>query len=52
VIGKFIRMYVNKLTIDMGAEGLASIQRMFELAHDKGILKENISFDKRIGEFC
>ena len=52
VIGKFIGMYVNKLTIDMGAEGLASIQRMFELAHDKGILKENILFDKRIGEFC
>ena len=29
VIGKFIGMYVNRLTIDMGTEGVASIQRMF-----------------------
>jgi 1,4-dihydroxy-6-naphthoate synthase len=43
VIGKFIEMYVNRLTIDMGSEGVASIQRMFELAYNKGILKENIS---------
>ena len=43
VIGKFIGMYVNRLTIDMGAEGVASIQRMFELAYEKGILKQNIS---------
>ncbi len=43
VIGKFIGMYVNRLTIDMGTEGVASIQRMFELASNKGILKENIS---------
>jgi 1,4-dihydroxy-6-naphthoate synthase len=43
VIGKFIGMYVNRLTIDMGTEGVASIQRMFELAANKGILKENIS---------
>jgi 1,4-dihydroxy-6-naphthoate synthase len=43
VIGKFIRMYVNKLTVDMGTEGLTSIKKMFKLASDKGILKENIS---------
>jgi 1,4-dihydroxy-6-naphthoate synthase len=43
VIHKFIGMYVNRLTIDMGTEGIASIQRMFELALNKGILKENIS---------
>lgn len=43
VIRKFIGMYVNRLTIDMGTEGIASIQRMFELALNKGILKENIS---------
>jgi 1,4-dihydroxy-6-naphthoate synthase len=43
VIRKFIGMYVNRLTVDMGAEGIASIQRMFELALNKGILKENIS---------
>lgn len=43
VIRKFIGMYVNRLTIDMGTEGIASIQKMFELALNKGILKENIS---------
>jgi 1,4-dihydroxy-6-naphthoate synthase len=43
VIGKFIGMYVNKLTVDMGTEGLTSIKKMFKLASDKGILKENIS---------
>jgi predicted solute-binding protein len=43
VIGKFIGMYVNKLTVDMGTEGLESIQKMFDLASSKGILKENIT---------
>jgi 1,4-dihydroxy-6-naphthoate synthase len=43
VIGKFIGMYVNRLTIDMGTEGVASIQKMFELASSKRILKENVS---------
>ncbi len=43
VIRKFIGMYVNRLTIDMGTEGIASIQRMFELALNKGILEKNIS---------
>jgi 1,4-dihydroxy-6-naphthoate synthase len=53
VIRKFIGMYVNRLTIDMGTEGIASIQRMFELALNKGILKEkHLNFDQRLGEFC
>jgi 1,4-dihydroxy-6-naphthoate synthase len=43
VISKFIGMYVNKLTVDMGTEGLTSIKKMFKLASDKGILRENIS---------
>jgi 1,4-dihydroxy-6-naphthoate synthase len=43
VIGKFIGMYVNRLTIDMGTEGVKSIQKMFEMASNKGILKENVS---------
>jgi 5,8-dihydroxy-2-naphthoate synthase len=46
VIGRFIGMYVNRLTIDMGTEGVTSIQRMFELAYEKGILKEKISLIK------
>lgn len=43
VISKFIAMYVNSLTIDMGMEGVTSIRTMFELGSKKGILKENIS---------
>lgn len=43
VIGKFIAMYVNRLTIDMGTEGIAAIKTMFEMASNKGIIKENIS---------
>jgi len=42
VIGKFIGMYVNRLTIDMGSEGVVSIQKLFEMASNKGILKENV----------
>lgn len=42
-ISKFVRMYVNKMTVDMGTEGLSSIQKMFKMAADKGILKENTS---------
>jgi 1,4-dihydroxy-6-naphthoate synthase len=43
IISKFVRMYVNKMTVDMGTEGLSSIQKMFKMAADKGILKENTS---------
>jgi 1,4-dihydroxy-6-naphthoate synthase len=34
---------VNRLTIDMGKEGVEYIQKMFELASNKGILKKNVS---------
>jgi 1,4-dihydroxy-6-naphthoate synthase len=43
VIGRFIAMYVNRLTIDMGTEGIAAIKTMFEMASNEGIIKENIS---------
>lgn len=44
VIRKFVSMYVNRLTLDMGSEGLASIKKMFKMASDRGILHENISY--------
>ncbi|HET6730655.1 MAG TPA: MqnA/MqnD/SBP family protein [Nitrososphaeraceae archaeon] len=43
VIGKFVMMYVNRLTVDMGVEGLSSIQKMFKMASDQGILTQNTS---------
>jgi 1,4-dihydroxy-6-naphthoate synthase len=45
VITKFIKMYVNNLTVDMGEIGRKSIERMFSMANTKGMLKANrVSF--------
>jgi 1,4-dihydroxy-6-naphthoate synthase len=38
VMTKFIRMYVNDVTIDMGVEGEKSIKKMFAMAKEKQIL--------------
>jgi 1,4-dihydroxy-6-naphthoate synthase len=38
VIARFIKMYVNNTTIDMGAKGQESLKRMFAMAKDRGIL--------------
>jgi len=37
-ITKFVKMYVNKLTIDMGRDGKRAIEKMFELAKERKIL--------------
>ncbi|WP_458721536.1 menaquinone biosynthesis family protein [Candidatus Nitrosocosmicus sp. R] len=36
---KFVKMYVNPYTVDMGKDGREAISRMFEMARDKGIIK-------------
>ena len=36
---KFVKMYVNRYTIDMGKDGKEAISRMFEMAREKGIIK-------------
>jgi 1,4-dihydroxy-6-naphthoate synthase len=36
---KFVKMYVNPYTIDMGKDGREAISKMFEMALDKGIIK-------------
>jgi len=38
VMTKFIKMYVNDVTIDMGVEGEKSIKKMFTIAKEKRIL--------------
>jgi 1,4-dihydroxy-6-naphthoate synthase len=38
VITKFIKMYVNSMTSDMGIEGKKSIKKMFAIAKERGIL--------------
>jgi 1,4-dihydroxy-6-naphthoate synthase len=41
VITKFIKMYVNNLTVDMGEVGKRSIEKIFLMANANGILKTN-----------
>ena len=38
---KFVKMYVNSYTVDMGDEGREAISRMFDMAREKGIIKSN-----------
>ncbi len=40
LISKFIKMYVNQMTVDMGKMGMKSIEKMFEMAKTKGILSD------------
>ena len=42
---KFVRMYVNKDTLDMGQEGLSAINKLFDLAIQNGILSEKPEID-------
>ncbi|MCX8057141.1 MAG: ABC transporter substrate-binding protein [Ignavibacteria bacterium] len=39
---KFIKMYVNQLTIDMGAEGEKALQLLFNKAYEKGLIKNRV----------
>jgi 1,4-dihydroxy-6-naphthoate synthase len=38
LIAKFVKMYVNYMTIDMGSKGKESIKKMFTIAKERGIL--------------
>jgi 1,4-dihydroxy-6-naphthoate synthase len=42
-ITKFVKMYVNKLTVDMGSDGKKAIERMFELARERKILDSDVA---------
>ena len=35
---RFVLMYVNDFTLALGAEGRAAIERLFTLAHRKGLI--------------
>ena len=47
LIEKFVKMYVNDVTVDMGNPGEKSIRRLFELAAEKNLVS---NFDLRIAE--
>jgi 1,4-dihydroxy-6-naphthoate synthase len=38
LIKRFVQMYVNNITVDMGPQGESSIRKLFELADEHGIL--------------
>ncbi|MGD2106192.1 MAG: ABC transporter substrate-binding protein [Nitrosopumilaceae archaeon] len=40
LIEKFVKMYVNSVTVNMGDKGEESIRRLFEMAKDKGLVPE------------
>jgi 1,4-dihydroxy-6-naphthoate synthase len=42
-ITKFVRMYVNDLTIDMGSDGKKAIEEMFEMAKERKILDSDVA---------
>ena len=45
LIEKFVKMYVNDITVNMGNAGEKSIRRLFELASEKNLVPD---FDLRI----
>jgi len=47
LIEKFVKMYVNAVTVNMGNPGEKSIRRLFELATEKNLVPK---FDLRIAE--
>lgn len=40
IIEKFVKMYVNPVTVNMGDKGEESIRRVFEMAKEKGLVPE------------
>lgn len=44
-ITKFVKMYVNNLTLDMNPHGREAIERMFEMASERGIIGDKVSID-------
>ena len=41
-ITRFVKMYVNDLTLDMGPHGKKAIETMFEMALERGIIKRRV----------
>jgi 1,4-dihydroxy-6-naphthoate synthase len=41
-ITKFVKMYVNNLTLDMGGSGKQAIEKMFALAKEKKLIDEGV----------
>ncbi len=44
-IKKFVKMYVNNLTLDMGHEGKKALEKMFEMARERKIVDLDIEIE-------
>src|SRR5919112_346510 len=44
-IRKFVKMYVNKLTLDMGHEGKKALEEMFDMARERKIVESDIQIE-------
>ena len=44
-ITRFVKMYVNDLTLDMGSRGLRAIEEMFALAKEKKIIDAEVAVE-------
>ena len=42
-ITRFVKMYVNELTLDMGRDGKLAIEKMFEMARERNILESDVA---------
>ncbi|MBX9879337.1 MAG: hypothetical protein K2Y22_12830 [Candidatus Obscuribacterales bacterium] len=42
---KFVGMYVNEFTVDYGDQGRKALTKLFELAYEKGIIKEPVELE-------
>jgi 1,4-dihydroxy-6-naphthoate synthase len=40
LIEKFVKMYVNDVTVNMGMDGEKSIRKIFEMAREKNLVPE------------
>lgn len=45
IITEFVKMYVNKLTLDMGSPGRAALEKLFEMALDRGIIDRKVKVE-------
>lgn len=44
-ITRFVKMYVNDLTLDMGPQGKKAIETMFGMARERGIIEHRVNVD-------
>lgn len=42
---KFVGMYVNEFTVDYGEQGRKALTKLFEMAYEKGIIKEPVKLE-------